>query len=131
MPANLIKNKKNRKKALKISLIVSMLFVCLIGYGIYWTFYDMNRLPTGEYLIEKTSPDGAYTLKAYRVNGEAMTSYAVRGELVFNNHNRKTKNIYWNYYDVNADIEWVENDTVVINGHFLNVPNEKFDFRNQ
>lgn len=128
--ATQIKNAK-RKKIVKITLIISILFLGLIGYGIYLAFFDMNGLPTGEYLTEETSPDGTYTLKAYLTNGGATTSYSIRGELVFNNRNGKTKNIYWNYREETANIEWTDNDTVVINGHTLNVPKEKFDFRNQ
>lgn len=120
-----------RKKIVKISLIIGVLFIGAIGYGIYWAFFDMNRLPTGEYLTEETSPDGTYTIKAYRNNGGATTSYSIRGELVFNQSNSKTKNIYWNYREDTAEIEWIDNDTVIINGHTLEVPNEKFDFRKQ
>ena len=120
-----------RKKIVKISLVIGILFMGLIGYGVYWSFFDMNTLPTGEYLTEETSPDGTYTVKAYRNNGGATTSYSIRGELVFNKNNSKTKNIYWNYREDTAEIEWIDNDTVVINGHTLEVPNEKFDFRKQ
>jgi hypothetical protein len=119
------------KKILTRIIISSLLIIALGGYGVYWAFFDMNRLPTGEYLTEETSPDGTYTLKAYVTNGGATTSYAIRGELVFNNKNNNTKNIYWNYREENANIEWKDNDTVIINGHTLNVPNDKFDFRNQ
>lgn len=49
---------KKRKKIVKISLIISFLFIGFIGYGIYWAFFDMNRLPTGEYLTEEMSPVG-------------------------------------------------------------------------
>ena len=65
----------------------------------------------------------------YRVT--SLSADAVRGELVFNERNGKTKNIYWNYRESTAKIEWLDNKTVVINGHTLEVPNEKFDFRNQ
>ena len=115
----------------KIILVVSLLFIGIIGYGIYWAFFDMNRLPKGEYLTEEMSPDETYTVKAYRTNGGATTSYAIRGELVFHQRNDKTKNIYWNYREETANIEWIDNDTVVINGHTLHVPKGKFDFRNQ
>ena len=43
----------------------------------------------------------------------------------------KSKNIYWNYRDDTATITWTDNHTVVINGHTLDVPGDKFDFRNQ
>lgn len=119
-----------RKKIVKISLIIGVLFIGAIGYGIYWAFFDMNRLPTGEYITEETSPDGTYTLKAY-VSSPSLSADAVRGELIFNERNGKTKNIYWNYRESTAKLEWLDNKTVVINGHTLEVPNEKFDFRNQ
>ena len=128
-----IKDEKKRitKSILKMFLIIGLLFVALIGYGVYWAFFDMNRLPTGEYLTEETSPDGNYTLKAYVTNGGATVSFAVRGELIFNKKNNKTKNIYWNYKEDSANVSWTDNDTVVINGHSLDVPKDKFDFRNQ
>lgn len=118
-----------RKKIVKIALIIGFLFMGLIGYGVYWAFFDMKSLPTGEYLTEETSPDGSYTLKAY-VSSTSLSADAVRGELVFNKRNGKTKNIYWNYRESTANIEWLDNQTVSINGHTLEVPNEKFDFRN-
>nr|WP_272506191.1 DUF5412 domain-containing protein [Natronobacillus azotifigens] len=116
---------------MKFLCIGSLIFVALIGYGVYWAFFDMNRLPTGDYLTEETSPDGTYTLKAYVTNGGATTSYAIRGELVFNNNNNRTKNIYWNYREETANITWLDDDTVVINGHTLHAPNDTFDFRRE
>ena len=118
-------------KIVKGVIIIGLLFIALVGYGVYWAFFDMNRLPTGEYLTEETSPNGTYTLKAYVTNGCATTSYSVRGELIFNERNNKAKNIYWNYREDTANITWTDNDTVVINGHSLDVPNDTFDFRNQ
>ena len=128
---NTVFKKKKRKNLLKGFGIVILGVVLLLGYGVYWAFFDMDRLPTGEYLTEETSPDGKYTLKAYVTNGGATTAYAVRGELVFNDKDSKAKNIYWNYREEAADISWQDSDTVIINGHKLNVPGDKFDFRNQ
>ena len=121
--------REKRKKIVKISLIISFLFIGFVGYGVYWAFFDMTRLPTGEYLTEETSPDGTYTIKAY-VSSPSLSADAVRGELVFNERNGKTKNIYWNYRESTAKIEWLDNQTVVINGHTLQVPNDKYDWRN-
>ncbi|MBM7602728.1 hypothetical protein JOC75_000698 [Metabacillus crassostreae] len=119
------------KKVFKTLITVSFLFIALVGYVIYWAFFDMNRLPTGAYLTEVTSPDGTYTLKAYVANGGATTSYSIRGELVFNERKSKTKNIYWNYEEDTANISWTDDDTVVINGHSLDVLDEKYDFRRE
>lgn len=127
------KNNKYPKKRgwIKSLLIFFGVFAAIISYGVYWAFFDMNRLPMGEYLTEEISPDGKYTLRAYITNGGATTSYTIRGELVFNEKGGKTKNIYWNYREDSAEIAWIDHDTVKINDHSLDVPNEKFDFRNQ
>lgn len=107
---------------------VAILIACSI-YGVYWAFFDMGRLPKGNLISEVQSPNGTYTIKAYITNGGATTSYAIRGELIYNNIRKKPKNIYWNYREDKAIIEWVDEDTVIINGHELDVPNQKFDFR--
>ncbi|WP_420488292.1 DUF5412 domain-containing protein [Gottfriedia acidiceleris] len=119
---------KRRRLSIKILFSVSVLFLVIIVYGVYWAFFDMNRLPKGDYLTEEKSPNGNYTLKAYVTSGGATTGYAVRGELVYNKE-KKSKTVYWNYRERAADIEWIDNVTVVINGHTLNIPNDKFDFR--
>jgi hypothetical protein len=129
--SNVKYKKKKFNTLLKVLLIFGLIFVALVGYGFYWAFFDMNRLPTGEYLTEEISPNGKYTLKAYVNNGGATSSYSIRGELVFNEKGNKTKNIYWNYREDTANIIWTDNNTVVINGHTLDVRRDKFDFRNQ
>lgn len=122
--------KQEIKKVLKLLFTVLCFFIGIIGYGVYWAFFDMNRLPKGEYLTEETSPDGTYTLKAY-VSSPSLSADAVRGELIFNERNGKSKNIYWNYRESTAEIKWIDDDTVIINGHRLHVPYEIFNFRNQ
>jgi len=112
----------------KIIIAVTILITFLI-YGVYWAFFDMGRLPKGKIISEVQSPNGSYTIKTFIANGGATTSYAIRGELIYNNIKKKSKNIYWNYREDKAIIEWVDDDTVIINGHELEVPNEKFDFR--
>ncbi|MFS0659543.1 DUF5412 domain-containing protein [Niallia alba] len=128
MNTNLSNTNKKRNKGLTV-IVISLILLGVIGYAVYWAFYDMNRLPKGEYLIEETSPDGTYTLKAYLVNGGATTSYAIRGELVLNNKDNKTKNVYWNNNEETATIEWTDKNTVVVNGHTLHAPKDRFDYR--
>ncbi|BCJ98376.1 DUF5412 domain-containing protein [Anaerocolumna chitinilytica] len=118
------------KKPLRIGLILLLISV-LVFYGIYWAFYDMNRLPKGDLISEIVSPDGEYTLKAYLVNGGATVAYCIRGELNYNLRNKKPKTIYWNYRETEAKVEWKDKDTVVINGHLLNVEKEVYDWRRE
>ncbi|MDQ6597967.1 hypothetical protein E2K98_30570 [Bacillus salipaludis] len=117
-----------KKKHIIFSLLIPVI-LGLIGYGVYWAFFDMSRLPKGDLITEKSSPEGTYTLKAYVSSEGATTDFAVRGELNFNKANKKPKNIYWNYHEEKANIKWIDENTVVINGHVLSVPNETFDFR--
>ncbi|MEC2074422.1 DUF5412 family protein [Alkalihalophilus marmarensis] len=70
-------------------------------------------------------------LKANLNKGSAKTSYSIRGELVFNGQNDKTKKIDWHYREHTANINWTNNDIAVINGHSIAVPHGKFDYRNQ
>lgn len=120
---------KAKKKSLIVIALFPLFFIALISYGIYWAFFDMNRLPKEELIAEVISPNGTYTLKAYLSDGGATTAFAVLGELNYNQENKTPKNIYWNYREDHADINWIDNDTVIINGHKLDVPNETFDFR--
>ncbi len=95
----------------------------------YWAFFDMGMLPTGELISQLKSPNSTYTVKMYISDGRATTLYVIRGELNFNNSRRKPKNIYWSYRQEKAKIEWIGDDTVIINEHELDVLNGKFDFR--
>lgn len=117
------------KKIFILFASAGLLAAAIIGFGIYWLFFDLNRLPKGEFLTEETSPDGSYTLKAYVTNGGATTAYSIRGELVDHEKNNKTKNVYWNNREETATITWHDHDTVIINGHTLHVPNDTYDFR--
>lgn len=120
------------KKNIIITAVTTFLVtVILIAFGAYWAFFDMSRLPEGVLINELESPDGTYTFKAYHVEGGATVSDSVRGELIFNNSSKRSKNIYWNYREDSASIKWIDDNKVVINGIGLTVPNSKFDFRNR
>jgi hypothetical protein len=130
---NTFENDRKRifKEVMTIFLIVGAIVAAVIAYGVYWLMYDLDRLPRGEFLTEEISPAGTYSLKAYVTNGGATVSYAVRGELVFNDKEGKSETIYWNYREETADIIWTDDDTVIINGQKLDVPGDIFDYRHQ
>lgn len=114
-----------RKKILISIPIIMVFLICIF----YWFGFSMSRLPKGDLISEKQSPNGTYTVKAYITSGGATTSFAIRGELNYNKVKKSPKNIYWNYREDKAIIEWVDDNTVIINGHKLNMPDEKFDYR--
>ena len=104
--------------------------VIVIAYAINWAFFDTQRIKGQEYLAASTSPNDTYTVTAYLNNGGATTSYAVLCTLK-NNKNGKTKNIYWQYRCEEADMEWLNDQTIIINGLELNVKKDVYDFRKQ
>lgn len=118
-------------KKIRLFLSILIVIVGLFLLLIYWAFYDTERLPKGEFIASIDSPNNEYTVKLYKVNGGATVSYSIRGELNFNQKNRKPKNIYWNYREENAEVKWLDEDTIIINGHSLNVPNDVYDWRRE
>ena len=104
------------------------MIVALLAYGIYWAFYDIQRLDGQDVIEEVSSPNGTYTITAYLNNGGATTSYAVLCT-VKNNKTGKKKNIYWQYRCENAEIIWKSDEIVIINGIELNVSKDTYDYR--
>ena len=120
-----------KQKTKKIIIIISIIIAILVGgvaYGINWAFFDIQRINGQVYLGNSTSPNGTYTVTAYLNNGGATTDYAVLGRLK-NNRNGKMKNIYWQYHCTKAEMEWVNDETLKINGKEFNVTNEIYDYR--
>lgn len=118
---------KKRKYILIGTVIVISILICYLI--VKSLFFSMSNLPKGEYLNESVSPEGTYTIKTYLCSGSATSSYSVRGELIINNKKGKSKNIYWNYRTEDAFITWLDDDTVKINGHIIDLPDGKYDWR--
>ncbi|MFP3919510.1 DUF5412 family protein [Lysinibacillus telephonicus] len=59
-----VEMKKTYKKILTVVLIWILLFAGIIGYGIYWLFFDWGRFKD-ELINQSTSPNGTYTINAY------------------------------------------------------------------
>ena len=120
--------KKRTKKGFIITFIIITLTVGGVAFFINWAFYDIQRIDGQEYLDEIISPKGTYTVTAYLKNGGATTDYAVLCTTK-NNKNGKTKNIYWQNRIAKADMEWLSDENIKINGIILNVKKETYDYR--
>lgn len=113
----------------KFLILILIVISILIGLG-YWKFGTLSGLSGGEKIDSINSPQKTYTLNIYRHNGGATTSYAIRGELISNKKKiMNKKNIYWNYREETANVKWLDDDTVIINNHKLNVKTDTYDFR--
>lgn len=111
-----------------IRAVVLLMVIGLAGYEIKWAFFDIQRIDGLEYITESESPGGTCLVTAYLNDGGAITDYAVLCSLK-NQLNSKEKNIYWNYPCDSVDIQWADDDTVVINGISLNLSNQTYDYR--
>ena len=106
--------------------IYILLFVFLAIYCIDWFYFDYTRFKD-EYLFESTSPNESFTIKIFRSKTDTVTPI-VLGELTINKKNKETKFIYFDEVD-NAKIEWLDDDTVLINNVPLELPEEYWHIR--
>lgn len=118
---------KKDKWIIAIALVISILAILSAIMYAFGYFFYFGR-PHGEFMYGVESPNGEYTVNAYLCNGGATVAYAVRGEVV-NNETGKKRNIYWDYKIKTAEIEWINNDVVSINGHVLNIHTDSYDYR--
>ena len=116
------------KKSLKVVGILLLLVITILGYGIYWAFYDIQSIKGQKTIQEVSSPNGTYTVTAYLNNGGATTAYAVLCSVKTNGRNSE-KNIYWQYPCNTASIVWIDEQTVKINGVELNIKKDTYDYR--
>ena len=71
-----------------------------------------------------------YTVEIYQNDGGATTGYAVLGVLRKNSDSSYARNIYWENNTDSAEAQWLDDDTVIINGRKIpNVLKDKYDFR--
>ena len=115
--------KKTIRNILAVALVVILAF-SLVGCG----DKELQEIKAQEFISKSDSADGSYTVTAYLNDGEGTSNYAVLCT-VTDNASNETRNIYWNNDCANANIQWVDNETVVINGVVINVKNGGYDYR--
>ena len=86
----------------------------------------MEDLPDGNKLSESTSVNGTYRLELF-LCVQSGTQY-IRGALT-TIASGETKNIYWDIYSSTLDVEWIDDATVKLGGHSLNVMTDIYDCR--
>ncbi len=117
----------NSKKEWFFGITISfIIIVCIMLYLVLYFFNNMERLPEGELIGESISPSNEYRVKTYLCRGSATVANAIRGELIVNGN---IKNIYWGYREEEAIVEWADDDTVIINGNSIDLPNGVYDWR--
>lgn len=87
------------------------------------TLHESGREQIGSF----SSPTGKYTVDAYLTNGGATTDFGIICNIV-NNENGSKRLIYRDYHIDTAEVEWIDGETVRINGIVMNAADEYFDF---
>lgn len=81
------------------------------------------------FLMVSQSPDGKYNLEAYRTEPGATVDFSVR---VYLTTDDRKAIIYDAYHEYEAEIVWIDNTTVSINGKTLDISQgDKYDWRTQ
>ena len=111
------------------SVLAILMIFCFAGCGTSdEPTTKLEDIKGNEVLTESTSPDKTYTVTAYLNEGEDGSPYAVLC-VVKENATGKENNIYYSTESANANIQWSNDSTVVINGTVIDVKNDSFDSR--
>ena len=97
-----------------------------------YNFNSMDNLPQGNYLKSTKSPSEKYLVNFYLVEPiHSTVASSIRAEVLYDGVFLKNKkNIYWNYRESEVSFKWLKNSEIEINGHIIELPDGKYDFRN-
>ena len=122
---------KNKPKVVKIVLVlISIIVITSIPLRVFANLFTIWFMKGDEPIKAIPSPDNKYTVTAYLNNGGATTAYAVLCTVKHNATGIK-RNIYWQNRCDDAEIEWVDNETVIINGIELDIKEDTYDYRDK
>ncbi|WP_283721306.1 DUF5412 family protein [Clostridium perfringens] len=121
---------KNFNFRLGVYIIVILIFLGVATFKISSSIREFNdRFKVSEELLGETvSSDGKYKVEAYLINGGATVDWSVKCYL---REGEIKKEIYRDYHINEANMIWIDNNTISINNHNIDLPNGKYDFRDE
>lgn len=121
---------KNFNFRLGVYIITILIFLGVATFKISSSIREFNdRFKVSEeFLGETVSSDGKYKVEAYLINGGATVDWSVKCYL---REGDIKKEIYRDYHINEANMIWIDNDTISINNHNIDLPNGKYDFRDE
>ena len=121
---------KNFNFRLGVYIITSLIFLGVATFKISSSIREFNdRFKVSEELLGETvSSDGKYKVEAYLINGGATVDWSVKCYL---REGEIKKEIYRDYHINEANMIWIDNNTISINNHNIDLPNGKYDFRDE
>ena len=121
---------KNFNFRLGVYIITILIFLGVATFKISSSIREFNdRFKVSEELLGETvSSDGKYKVEAYLINGGATVDWAVK---CYFREGEIKKEIYRDYHINEANMIWIDNNTISINNHNIDLPNGKYDFRDE
>ena len=124
---------KNFNFRLGVYIITILIFLGVATFKISSSIREFNdRFKASklseELLGETVSSDGKYKVEAYLINGGATVDWSVKCYL---REGEIKKEIYRDYHINEANMIWIDNDTISINNHNIDLPKGKYDFRDE
>ena len=121
---------KNFNFRLGVYIITILIFLGVATFKISSSIREFNERfkVSEEFLGETVSSDGKYKVEAYLINGGATVDWSVKCYL---REGESKKEIYRDYHINEANMIWIDNNTISINNHNIDLPNGKYDFRDE
>ena len=122
-----LKSKAKKKIAISAALIVivAVVLICICHF-----FFSTAAIKGEKLMGEYPSPNSTYTVEIYQNDGGATNGYATLGVLRKKSDSSYARNIYWKNNTDSAEVQLLDDDTVIINGRKIpNVLKDKYDFR--
>ena len=112
-------------------LIIPLLVISFIIIRFLASFFliTASQSPESETLLtESVSPDGTYSIKAFRTNPGATVDFSIR---CYVSSKEYTGKIYDAYHEATVRIEWISNDIISINGKRIDLSKkEAYSWKN-
>ena len=112
-----------------LSVVVLLIFVWIIFWLIPALKLGTTQNNVSETLLESSvSPDGKYTLEAYKTEPGATVDFSIKVYII----TKTDKSLIYNvYHEYKVDIDWISDNQVSINSRTLDLSkNETYDWRN-
>ncbi|MGJ0701573.1 DUF5412 family protein [Clostridium perfringens] len=124
---------KKFKGRLGVYIVIILIFLGVAAFKISSSIREFNdsfkeSKVSEELLGETVSSDGKYKIEAYLINGGATVDWSV---ICYLKEGQNKKEIYRDYHINEANMSWIDNDTISINNHNIDLPNGKYDFRDE
>ncbi|CQR47532.1 hypothetical protein BN1058_01856 [Paraliobacillus sp. PM-2] len=116
-----------KKKIFPRKTIIIFGASCFIFIILFYNhYYNLNYLPQGILNDSIEGPDDKYSIRTYHFDG----FYGLNAKAsLFNNETGEEDTIYFNWYDYDPKVIWLNEKEVRIGREELNVFEDKYDYR--